>query len=141
METETLEARPQSACFACGPRNPHGLGLRFSALEDQSVTADWTVAPGFEGFEGILHGGIVATVLDEAMAKAVVRRGWHALSVELRLRLRKHTGTGETVRIRGWVVERRKRLISAEASIAGPDGEERAHAWGSFLVLDGSENR
>lgn len=141
METEILEARPQSACFACGPQNPHGLGLRFSALEDQSVTAEWKVAPGFEGFEGILHGGIVATVLDEAMAKAVVRRGWHALTAELRLRFRKHIDTGETVQIRGWVVERRKRLIVTQASITGPEGDERAHAWGSFLVLEGSDNR
>ncbi len=130
------EARPQSACFACGPKNPHGLGLRFSALEDQSVGAEWRVAPGFEGFEGILHGGIVATMLDEAMAKAVAHRRWHAPTAELRVRLRKQVATGETVRIHGWVVERRKRLILTEASITGPDGEERAHAWGRFLVLD-----
>lgn len=139
MATEILEARPQSACFACGPQNPHGLGLRFSALEDQSVAAEWRVAPGFEGFEGILHGGIIATMLDEAMAKAVVRRGWHALTAELRLRLRKHVATGDTIRIRGWVVERRKRLILTEASIAGLDGAERAHAWGNFIVLDSRE--
>lgn len=140
MATEILEARPQSACFACGPKNPHGLGLRFSALDDQSVTAEWQVPPGFEGFEGILHGGIIATVMDEAMAKAVVRRGWHALTAELRLRLRKHIATGDTIRIRGWVVERRRRLIRTEASVSGPGGDERAHAWADFLVLERTEN-
>ncbi len=130
-----LEARPQTACFACGPENPNGLRLCFTVNEDESVSAAWRVPPGFEGFKGILHGGIVSTLLDEAMAKAVVRRGWQALTAEIRVRLRKHIATGETVQIRGWVVERQKRRILTEASVSGMDGCERAHAWAIFLIL------
>ena len=126
--------RPQNRCFACGPDHPHGLHLEFSAAPAGGVTAEWVPQSDYEGWEGIIHGGIVSTVLDESMAKAVAALPCHALTAELRIRLRRHVAPGERLRIRGWVNAQKKRLIETEASLTDLDGNERAHAWASFVL-------
>jgi acyl-coenzyme A thioesterase PaaI-like protein len=83
----------------------------------------------------VVHGGVVSTVLDEAMSKAVAATQAEALTAELRVRFRKYVPSGETFLVRGWVVKRDRRLIETEASLTAPDGGEHAHAWGRFLVL------
>jgi hypothetical protein len=69
---ETPELRVEGNCFACGSRNPQGLHLCFETGPDGCVAAPWQPSPIFQGYEGIIHGGIISTVLDEAMAKAVI---------------------------------------------------------------------
>lgn len=128
-------ARPQSFCFACGPDNPHGLRLVFTRTERGEMTAEWTPDATTEGWQGIVHGGIVSTVLDESMAKAVAASGVEALTAELRVRFRRHTSAGTPVRVCGWIAGRRKRVIQTEATLTDPEGVEFAHAWASFLVL------
>jgi len=102
------------------------------------MTATWTPSPTWEGFRGIVHGGVVSTVLDEAMAKAVAATGSQALTAELRVRFRRHVTSGEAFLIRGWIVKQNKRLIATEAALTAPDGTEHAHAWASFLALPGA---
>ena len=129
------DVRPQSRCFACGPEHPHGLHLEFAPAVAGGVGAEWVPQSDWEGWEGIIHGGIVSTVLDEAMAKAVAATSCDALTAELRVRLRHHVAPGERLRVRGWVGTQRKRLIEAEASLTDLDGNERAHAWASFVLV------
>ena len=62
---------------------------------------------------------------------------YEALTAELRVRFRHPVVAGEHVRIRGWVVEKRRRLVKAEATLAAADGSELAHAWAHFLALPG----
>ena len=133
--SETLYARPQRVCVVCGPDHPHGLRLRYEMAPDGSANAVWTPTGDWQGFQGIIHGGIIGTVLDEAMAKAVTAAGYEALTGELRVRFRHHVRPGEELGIRGWIVERSKRLVRAEAALNGPDGSERALAWSVFLPL------
>ena len=130
-----LQARSQSACFVCGQDNPHGLRIRFQRQDGGEMTATWTPNPAWEGFRGIVHGGVVSTVLDEAMSKAVAATGSEALTAELRVRFRRHVTSGDVFLIRGWIVKRNRRLIEAEAVLTAPDGTEHAHAWASFLTL------
>ena len=130
-----LRAVPQDQCFVCGPDHPHGLRIRYSADPEGGATADWTPTPAWEGFRGIIHGGILATVLDEAMSKAVGATRCEALTVALRVRFRRHVVCGEPLRIRAWVVKRTKRLIATEATLTSSDGVECAHARASFLAL------
>ncbi len=135
---DRLDARPRSSCFVCGQDNPQGLHLRFDSEESGKLTATWTPRPVWEGFSGIIHGGIVSTVLDEAMSKSVAASGAQAFTAEIRVRFRHHVLTGEVYRIHGWIVKRNKRLIEAEATLTAPDGSERAHAWASFLAGSGA---
>lgn len=97
------------------------------------MTAQWKPDAAFEGFRGIVHGGVVSTVLDEAMSKAVSATGAEALTAELRVRFRHRVATGGNFRIRGWIVKRNKRLIETEAELNAADGTEHAHAWARFL--------
>jgi acyl-coenzyme A thioesterase PaaI-like protein len=129
-----LRAIPHDRCVVCGAGHPHGLRIRYHADPAGSVTADWTPVETWEGFRGLIHGGVLATALDEGMSKAVAAAGYEALTAELRVRYRRHVRAGELLRIRAWVVERRKRLVAAEATLTGGD-VERAHAWARFLLL------
>jgi acyl-coenzyme A thioesterase PaaI-like protein len=130
-----LQARSQSACFVCGQDNPRGLRIRYQRQDSGEMTATWTPSQAWEGFRGIVHGGVVSTVLDEAMSKAVAATGSQALTAELRVRFRRHVTSGDTFFIRGWIVRRNKRLIETEAVLTTPDGTEHAHAWARFLAL------
>jgi acyl-coenzyme A thioesterase PaaI-like protein len=130
-----LQARSQSACFVCGQDNPCGLRIRYQRQDSGEMTATWTPSQAWEGFRGIVHGGVVSTVLDEAMSKAVAATGCEALTGELRVRFRRHVTSGDAFLIRGWIVKRNRRLIETEAALTGPDGTEHAHAWARFLTL------
>ncbi len=130
-----LQALLNPACIVCGPENPRGLKLRFHSLSDGVVAAEWTPTRDWEGFKGIIHGGIISTVLDEAMSQAVSARGWPALTCELRVRLRRHVAPGETLQVRAWVADRQRRKILTEAALVNSRGEEHAHAWAVFLAL------
>ena len=134
-----LRARTQNGCVVCGQTNPHGLRIRYVLERDGVISAEWRPTENWEGFEGIVHGGIISTVLDEAMSKAVAAMNYEALTGELRVRFRCHVAAGENLRIRGWVVEKVKRLVRAEATLTAADGSERAHAWARFLALPGPE--
>ena len=106
------------------------------------MTATWAPASVWEGFHGIVHGGVVSTVLDEAMSKAVAGTGTEALTAELRVRFRRHVIAGHDFFVRGWIISRNKRMIKAEAVLMATDGTEHAHAWATFLTLpdtNGSE--
>jgi len=128
-----LEPGAYAGCFACGPDNPKGLRMAFLIPEPGRAEIEWTPAGPYEGYPGILHGGIVSTVLDEAMSKAVTSEIKFVMTAELKVRFRAPVESGVPLNVRGWIVKRGKRLIEAEASIAGPGGVEQAHAWGSFL--------
>lgn len=134
-----LRARTQNGCVVCGQENPHGLRIHYVRERDGAITAEWRPTENWEGFEGIVHGGIISTVLDEAMSKAVAAMNYEALTGELKVRFRRHVAAGENLRIRGWVVEKVKRLVKAEATLTAADGSERAHAWARFLALSGPE--
>ena len=60
-----------NSCFGCGPANATGLRLEFLLADDGSVVSLPVVPSTFDGHPGYLHGGIIATLLDEAMSKAV----------------------------------------------------------------------
>ncbi len=132
---DELHARPQSMCFVCGQDNPVGLRIQFQPRDDGGIAAIWTPGPALEGFRGIVHGGVVSTVLDEVMSKAVAAAGSEALTAELRIRYRLPVTSGGTFLIRGWIVRRSKRLIETEATLTAQDGRIHAHAWASFLAL------
>jgi acyl-coenzyme A thioesterase PaaI-like protein len=121
------------ACFVCGTHNPTGLRIKFTHDSD-GVSAPWIPAVGWESFQGTIHGGIISTVLDEAMSRAVIAQQWEALTADLRVRFRGRVCPGDELHVRGWVVEKQKRRIKTEARLSTKNGDERAHAWATFLV-------
>ena len=121
------------ACVVCGQENPFGLHLEFQTDGDVS-TAQWTASAGWESFKGVIHGGVICAVLDEAMSQAIIAAGYEALTAEMRIRFRKKVSVNDVLRARGWVVRVQKRKIVAEGSHTSADGVEKAHAWATFLA-------
>lgn len=121
------------ACVVCGSENPKGLQIGFRSNET-GVHADWTPTGDWESFQGTIHGGIITTVLDEAMSKAIMGHNWDALTAEIRVRFRKRVSPGDALHIHGWVVARKGRRIQTEATLKTAAGVECAHAWAAFLA-------
>jgi acyl-coenzyme A thioesterase PaaI-like protein len=139
--TAAKSVQPQlnSNCIACGPENLRGLKLEFQTRPEGVASAVWDTSADWEGFKGVIHGGILTTVLDEAMAKAVLAASLAGFTCELKVRFRRVVETGETLQVRGWLVSRDRRKLMTEATLCGAGGKERAHAWATFLTPAESE--
>jgi acyl-coenzyme A thioesterase PaaI-like protein len=107
----------------------------FEQQDGGEAIATWTPSRALEGFRGIIHGGVVSTVLDEAMSKAVAATG----SLGVHRRAPSSFSTARTCSdkflIRGWVVNENNRLSETEATLTAPDGTEYARAWARFLSV------
>ncbi len=103
-------------CFACGKDNPIGLKLNFEYNENKSITY-YTVPEHFQGYEGITHGGIVATLLDEAMAKIILYKGVEAVTGEIVIKYRRPIPTNKEVKIIGEIIQEKSRTIKTSGRI------------------------
>jgi uncharacterized protein (TIGR00369 family) len=109
---ETLAAiRSDHECFGCGDDNACGLHLRFAETAN-GMSASFTPLAMHQGFQGVIHGGIVSTLLDEAMAWAVFCAGYWAVTGELRVRFRAPLRVGEATTATGRVTGARRRAIT-----------------------------
>lgn len=119
-------------CFACGPDNESGLRMTF---EYGDGTARSRIVPRreFGGWSDIMHGGIVATLLDEAMAHAALAAGVRAVTARIELRFRNPVPTGRPLIVEGKVVSRRGRVMDIEGVLSGEDGTPYASSHARFL--------
>ena len=92
-----VHGRAHLLCFACGESAGGGLGLRFHVEDDGVVATDWNCPATYQGYAGVLHGGVIATLLDSAMVHALFARGIAARTAELRVRYRHPVRTDESV--------------------------------------------
>jgi uncharacterized protein (TIGR00369 family) len=120
-------------CFGCGQANPVGLHLEFLLADDGSVVSFATVADTYEGPPGYLHGGIIATLLDEAMSKAVRARGLIAMTRKLDVEYLRPVPSGASLRLEGRVVRGEGRKQWVEARILNAEGSVLAEAKGLFI--------
>ncbi|MGB7572842.1 MAG: PaaI family thioesterase [Thermodesulfobacteriota bacterium] len=110
-------------CFVCGENNPNGLRLSFEIdRERQTLKSTFIASPTFQGWEGIVHGGIISTLLDEATAKLIYELGYQAVTASLEIRFKKPAPILEPLSIYGEITEVSKRLIRAKAHVAKKDG-------------------
>ena len=121
-----------SRCFVCGDQNTSGLQAKFFEDGGQAIT-ELVAAPGFEGYHGIFHGGVLASLLDEVMIKAILSRGVFAVTAEITVRFRHPVSIGEKLRITGKIVSQRGRIYTTEGAAVGSDGTVFATAAGTYL--------
>ena len=121
-----------SGCFVCGDENPHGLRITFHSVDGQAV-AEYVADDRFQGYRGIFHGGLVATLLDEIMAKAVLAQKRYCMTVEMSVRFKKAIPVGTKLRLTGRVTQDRRRLLETAGEITGEDGAVYATATGKYL--------
>jgi len=129
------EVRRDNRCFVCGQDNPHGLRLAFAYPEAGRAETELVIPERFSGWERLTHGGLLATLLDEAMAHACISREGNAVTVELTVRFLKPVEVGQSVRVSGRVLEVKGRVVETEAEVLGPQGQAVAKARGRFLRM------
>jgi uncharacterized protein (TIGR00369 family) len=130
------EMRDARWCFVCGPQNPLGLRLTFRA-EGEEVQAVFVPGPHHVGYDGVVHGGILAAVLDDAMANLYFLRGEEALTTRMEVRFRREGRPGEPLSITAREVGRRGQFAKARAVATNTRGEVVAEAEGTFLCRSG----
>ncbi len=125
-------------CFACGKNNPDGLGLKFEYPEPGRCRAEFVPAEKFQGWKGVLHGGIISTLLDEALAHALGSSesgagGSGAVTAELLVRFKKPVPIGQKAVLTGRVSSVKGRVAEAESELADESGTVLASATGKLV--------
>ena len=106
-----------STCFACGPGNEHGLHLEFREAPD-GCSCDVSIPPHFQSYEGVVHGGIVATILDAAMIQSLRGQREDApVTCRLEVRYLREVPPGENLSVNAWRKGKRGRILLAEAEL------------------------
>ena len=135
-DAEPFNVEADSGCFVCGVDNPTGLKTRFDIdRETGSASAQLTLEPQFQGWKDVIHGGILATLLDEVAIYACRCRGEQFVTVEINVRFRKPVPVGSTIDLKGQIVENKRKLFLVQSSIE-IDGALYAEATVRVMRLD-----
>src|SRR5436190_7474116 len=125
-------------CFVCGHRNPYGLHL-FFRLDQNTIVADFQPREEHQGFPGVIHGGIVAAVLDEALGRTsmLAENPEWSMTGRLEIRYRRYVPYGPLLRVRASLDSERRRMVQASGKITLANDENTilAEAHGTFLYL------
>ncbi len=117
-------------CFVCGLENSYGLHLAFYETGSGEVSTEITVPERYQGFPGVVHGGIVAAMLDEAAGRAAMtgEQGRFMVTARLEVSYRQPVPVGAPLLLEGALVRRRGRLATATAHLKLADGTLAADA-------------
>ena len=125
-----------SHCFVCGMSNPFGLHLRFFEMEPGHVTAEITIPDNYQGYPGVVHGGVVAAMLDEAAGRAHMGGDppRFLFTARLEIRYRQNVPIGKLLRLEGVAGKSRSRTAASTAQIRDEAGQLLAEA--DALLVD-----
>jgi acyl-coenzyme A thioesterase PaaI-like protein len=139
-----LQLPHTAGCLVCGRDNPHGLRLDLRVEPDRAgVRVEFTPGPQHIGFEGIIHGGVLATVLDEAMVWSAT---WAATRFcvcgEMCIRFRREAAVGRALLVEAKIESNRPRLIATTGEVRDIDsGDLIATATGKYVPVSPERNR
>lgn len=129
-----MSPEQENYCFVCGKKNPKGLKVDIK-LGKGNCEFYFKTEKEYEGWKNIIHGGIIATLLDEAMVWACSSIGYKTVTAELNVRFKKPLQVGETVKVKGEIKEIKKKLIIAVAIIE-KEKEIYATGEGKFFIVE-----
>ena len=118
-------------CIVCSCANSRGLHLKFDTDQDGNISALFECDEAFEGYPGVLHGGVISTVLDGAMGHCMFARGQTAVTIEITTRFRHPVATGKQATVSARITRISHPLYLLEAKIV-QDGKIKATAKGKF---------
>ena len=119
-------------CFVCGDHNEHGLQARFYLVEGKAV-ARLVTREQFEGYRGIYHGGVISSMFDEVMIKAILARDVFAVTAEMTVRYQKPVGIGVELTFTGEIVDQKGRIYLTAGKVSDDSGTVYATATGKYL--------
>jgi len=135
-------AQQRDICFGCGPANTEGLQLKFALSQSsKSYVCEFSLAPRFVGPPGHAHGGIIATILDEAMSKANKLKAAElnsraALTRLLQIEYLRPVPLGQPLIAEGQVSRMKGRILYSRADLRNAAGDVLARGRGKFLAVN-----
>lgn len=126
-----------SHCLVCGKDNPHSFHARFYNLEDGKIAVELLPTEVLQGFPDRLHGGVISTVMDELLNRAILvsRPEIVSVTMELSVKFRKPVPIGKPMRGIAWIEKLRTRTYDARGQIILEDGTIAAEAFGRFAMM------
>jgi uncharacterized protein (TIGR00369 family) len=137
-----LEPNPANICFGCGGANARGMQLTFEQDDNaQRIRGSFKLGAEYQGGPGFIHGGIIATVLDEVMGKVNRFRGVRAVTAELNVEYLKPVLVDAGLVVEGYEVEKSGRNLHLAGEIRDQSGQVLARARGRFVIIGSTEPR
>ncbi len=128
-------AAEYQACFGCGQDNDHGFRLKFT-WDGHAARSEFTPDERFQGWPGLVHGGIMACLLDEVMGYAALYEVGRCVTARMQIELKKPASIGERLLLASWVSRKSRKLVNTEATVSLEDGTIVAEATGTHFVVD-----
>jgi uncharacterized protein (TIGR00369 family) len=130
----------RDGCFGCGPANPNGLQLKFEpSPEGNSYICKFEIGSSFVGPPGHAHGGIIATILDEAMSKANRLANKIALTRRMEVEYLRPVPLGQPLVAEGRITRTTGRALYNRGELRNADGVILARSRGTFLTINAEE--
>lgn len=139
MADAAVQLKPSDTnhCFGCGGANARGMQLTFEQDDaTRRIRGAFRLGADYQGGMGFVHGGIVATLLDEVMAKVSRFNGDHAVTAELTIEYVKPVPVDGELVVEGWEVERNGRSLLREGEIRDASGAILARGKARFVQVD-----
>ncbi len=131
-----MDFEKDRGCFVCGPDNAQGMHADFTLDEQQQAAyCEMELGPSYQGWQGVVHGGITSTLLDEAGIYACRTQGETFVTAELNVRFRKPVPVGKKVRVSAQVKDRRRSVYKVVSQLT-IDDEIYAEAEARVMCLD-----
>jgi uncharacterized protein (TIGR00369 family) len=126
--------KEQDMCFVCGPQNPVGLKVAF-CWDGKEARAEFTPDRNHQGWLGVVHGGILGSLLDEAMSWAALFSGVSTVTAKMETRFRRSLPIDQPIVITGHLTRQNRKLAEAAAQIYLKDGAIIAEATATMFIL------
>jgi uncharacterized protein (TIGR00369 family) len=140
LSYQDFRIRPHH-CFACGELNEIGLHLALK-FETRRCHVELTIPDRFEGWEGLIHGGIVTTILDEVMAWALIEQDSWGVTARMSVQFHRPVLVGQAIRAEGWIVESKRRIQRTAGRILDAEtGLELATAEATYVAASEARKR
>jgi uncharacterized protein (TIGR00369 family) len=127
--------RDDGMCFVCGSKNPIGLKLDFILTPEHTLKTTFTPEKIHQGYADVVHGGIMATILDEVMVNLPNRMGQRAVTARLAVSLKKPALVGQPLTFQARIIRETRRTIEAGATACREDGTLVAEACGTLMKV------
>ena len=125
----------EGLCFGCGQNNPIGLKLNFKQ-DGNTVRAEFTPSEHHQGWPGIVHGGILICLLDEAMSYAAHFEGITCLTAKMEIKLKRLALLGEPLIVTSSIIRNTRKLIETKAKVSLRDGTVVAEGKAKQFVVE-----
>jgi uncharacterized protein (TIGR00369 family) len=137
MPGATLSPDPANGCFGCGGANERGMRLEFEKDDaTRRIRGRFRVGAEYQGGPGFVHGGIIATLLDEVMGKVGWFRDIRTVTAELQIEYLRPVPVDEDLVVEGWEVEKQGRNLFRAGEIRNASGTALARGKGRFVEID-----